>query len=154
MNTMQKLSIAALVTSASLFSVLSIAKPAMPGGDFGPEMAMDRERGAERFFKALDLTSDQQAQIKALKDAQHQQVDALHDQLDELREQMAQNREPGKFDEAQLRSHLKKVAAVHEELAVQHAKHRQQVWQLLTTDQQQKLTEMLQQRKGKRRHHD
>jgi Spy/CpxP family protein refolding chaperone len=53
------------------------ANPPQQGGGPG-HRGMDPEAQLNHLTKALDLTADQQAQIKPILESQHQQMEALH----------------------------------------------------------------------------
>jgi periplasmic protein CpxP/Spy len=55
-----------------------MSAPPQQGGPGGGRHGMDPEAQLKHLTKALDLTSDQQAQLKPMLDAQHQQMEALH----------------------------------------------------------------------------
>src|SRR5687767_2603028 len=67
------------------------------GPGMGPDMV-------EHMAKALNLTSDQQTQIKALLEAVHAAEEPRHTRIHELRKQMEAATANGQFDEAKVRA--------------------------------------------------
>jgi len=103
-----------------------------PGDGLGP-LARD-----------LNLTDDQKAQMKKIKDSFRESDKALHDQLRTLHES-----EPdpisGTFDEAAVRAAAEARAKFQIELEVSHAKMMSQIAAVLTADQKAQLAAKRQQ---------
>ncbi len=103
-----------------------------PGDGLGP-LARD-----------LNLTDDQKAQMKKIKDSFRESDKALHDQLRTLHES-----EPdpisGTFDEAVVRAAAEARAKIQIELEVSHAKMMSQIAAVLTADQKAQLAAKRQQ---------
>jgi len=103
-----------------------------PGDGLGP-LARD-----------LNLTDDQKAQMKKIKDSFRESDKALHDQLRTLHES-----EPdpisGTFDEAAVRAAAEARAKIQIELEVSHAKMMSQIAAVLTADQKAQLAAKRQQ---------
>jgi periplasmic protein CpxP/Spy len=55
-----------------------MSAPQQQGGGPGGRHGMDAEGQLKHLTKALDLTPDQQTQLKPILDAQHQQMEAIH----------------------------------------------------------------------------
>ncbi len=75
--------------SATLFSATAEgsrgARPERPGRPKRCAQKGDKEC-AERMFKALELTEEQQTKVKAIMKAHHDEMQALHDQMKKKRE--------------------------------------------------------------------
>lgn len=127
-----------------------------PGG--APPRLACKKHGHDfmaKWAKALDLTADQQSQIKALVQAERQSTAPLRKQLAEGRKNLRQALQPATFDEAAARSLLASQAGVRADLVIAHAKLRQQIFALLTPAQQQeaaKLRGLMGAERGHRRH--
>lgn len=95
-----------------------------------------------KWAKALDLTADQQTQIKALVQAERQTTASLRSQLADGHKNLQQALKPGALNEAAARSLLASQASLRTEMIIAHAKLENQIFALLTPDQQ-KLAEKL-----------
>ncbi|ALO41089.1 Spy/CpxP family protein refolding chaperone [Pseudoalteromonas phenolica] len=108
---------------------------------------------SKRAVAALDLTVDQQAQIKSIitelkADKKDKKVERK-----ENREAFRALVEADSFDEDKAKSLMSDIKAERSELIMAHLKSRHQIWQLLTVEQREKLTEMREKRKNKQRRH-
>ena len=87
----------------------------------------------------LDLTSTQQSQVKAIWEKEKPTLQPLTQQMKQFHSQMDQLTQDGSFDEAKVRALATQQAQVHVELAVQHARIKSEMMQVLTADQKAKL---------------
>ena len=94
----------------------------------------------EFFAEDLNLTDAQQAQMKEVLHKEHGAMKPLMQQLHQARQQLHQYEE-GTFDEAKVRALATQQAQTMIELAVQHSRTRNELFQVLTPDQQAKLKE-------------
>jgi periplasmic protein CpxP/Spy len=124
---------AALMIGAALLFAQGMRGHGGPGGDFA---------GLEHYADALDLTTAQQDQIKAI----WQQEKAT---LKPLMQQMHQNRiatnslvESGPFDQAKTQALATQHAQTEIALEVEHAKIRSEMLQVLTPDQKSKFQQL------------
>lgn len=104
-----------------------------PGGrgGFGPLLGF--------YSDYLDLTSAQQDQIKAIWAKEKTAVQPLMQQMKQYHSQMQQLTANGAFDEAKVRALATQQAQVQVEMAVQHARIKSEMVQVLTADQKTKL---------------
>jgi Spy/CpxP family protein refolding chaperone len=93
------------------------------------------------FADYLNLTEAQQAQMKAVLQKEHGTLKPLKQQLHQTRQQLRQYEE-GTFDEAKVRALAAQQAQAMVELTVQHARIHNELFQLLTPDQQAKMKEV------------
>ena len=93
------------------------------------------------FGRALNLTDDQKTQMKALMEKEHPTMKPLFQQQRQIDQQLRQYVQ-GTYDEAKVRTLANQKAQVEAELTVQHTRIHNQMYQLLTPDQQSKLKEM------------
>src|SRR5262249_29213573 len=117
---MKKIAIAvgivALLTGAV---VLAIAqgqhRPGPPPGmgPGGPDMMEHRAR-------ALNLTEEQKAQIKAIHDAERAAVEPNEQKFGELHKQLEEATANGQFDEAKVRDLANQQAQLHVNMVVEH----------------------------------
>lgn len=105
------------------------------GPGFGPDMV-------EHMARALNLTSEQQTQIKALFEAVHAAEEPRHARLQELRKQLEAATANGQFDEAKVRAIANEQAQLMAESMVEHERTKSKVYGLLTAEQRTKAEEM------------
>jgi protein CpxP len=111
------------------------APPPMHGHEFGMEGHM-----MGFFAKYLDLTDAQRAQMKAVMQKEHPTLKPLMQQLQQAHEQMKPYEE-GAYDEVKVRGLATQQASTLVELSVQEARIHNELFQLLTPDQQAKMKE-------------
>ena len=105
--------------------------------------AMHRMHGHEMGFfgKALNLTDDQKTQMKAIMQKERPTMKPLMQQQHQFDQQLRQYVE-GTYDEAKVRALAAQKSQVDVQLTVEHTRIHNQMYQLLTPDQQSKLKEM------------
>jgi len=109
-----------------------------PGGSFGgppPGREMGPGNFEGRMAKVLKLTDVQQTQIKALLDAEREQVMPLIDKMQESRKLLMQAAEATNFDEAAVRAIAVDQAKIETELTVSRIRVHSRINALLTQDQ-------------------
>lgn len=115
-----------------------------PGGPGAP--AMDGPRGmrggAGPEFRFLNLTEDQQAQLRKIREARQPEFKAAGEKIRAARDGMRQLIESDTINESAIRSKAAEVAAAEAEVAILNARVRQESLQILTSEQQQKLKEL------------
>lgn len=108
-----------------------------PGGDefgFGPGLGF--------FTDALDLTSAQQDQIKAIWTKEKPAIAPLMRQMRQSHVAMSKLETSDTFNEAQVRAAASQQAQVITELLVQKARIKSEMVQVLTADQKTKLADL------------
>jgi Spy/CpxP family protein refolding chaperone len=120
--------------------------PGGPGFD-GPR-AMRGGPGME--FRGLDLTDDQRAQLRKIREARQNEFKAAGEKLHAAREGMRQLLTADTINEQAIRSKASEVAAAEAEMAILNARVRQESLQILTAEQQNKLKERCTQMKQRR----
>jgi Spy/CpxP family protein refolding chaperone len=119
-----------------------------PLHDFGTPPS-DRECGMgsvnfqERMVKLLKLTEAQQTQIKALLDAEREQVKPFFDKMHEIREQIMQATDATVFDEAAVRALAVAQTQIEVELIMSHTRTLNKVNALLTPEQRELLANLM-----------
>lgn len=111
--------------------------PGGPGG-FGPMM-----------FERLDLTSDQRDRVRQIMDSHRDEQRALGDRAMKAHDAL-QDAVTSTFDEGAIRARAADVAAVDADMAVAQARVFGEVYQLLTTEQQEKLKKLQAEMKQRR----
>lgn len=114
------------------------AAPSMHG--YGHHFGMEGHR-MEFFSKALNLTDDQKTQMKAIMEKEHPAMKPMFQQERQIDQQLRQYVQ-GTYDEAKVRALANQKAQIEAELTVSHTRVHNQMYQLLTPDQQSKLKEM------------
>ncbi|HEX7941173.1 MAG TPA: periplasmic heavy metal sensor [Gemmatimonadaceae bacterium] len=105
--------------------------PGGPGPGFGGPMLLER----------LDLTSDQRDRVKQIMDSHRDDQRTLGDRAMKAHEAL-QDAVTATFDESAIRARSADVAAVDADMAVLQARIYGEVFQILTSDQQQKLKQL------------
>ncbi len=95
--------------------------------------------------QALNLTDQQQTQIKSILQAEKPAMQPLMLQLKASRQQMDAATQNGQFDEAKVRSIAEQQAQTMVNLTVEREKVKSEIWQVLTPDQRAKAEQMKQQ---------
>jgi Spy/CpxP family protein refolding chaperone len=93
------------------------------------------------FAKSLNLTDDQKAQMKTIMQKEHPTMKPLFQQERQIDQQLRQYVE-GPYDEAKVRSLAAQKAQIDVERTVAQTRLHNQLYQLLTADQQTKLKQM------------
>jgi len=93
------------------------------------------------YSDVLDLSSAQQDQIKAIMQKEKPTLAPLMQQMKQFRSQMNQL-ESGTFDEAKVRALATQQSQTMIELAVQHARIKAEMLQVLTPDQKTKFAQL------------
>jgi periplasmic protein CpxP/Spy len=104
-----------------------------PDGDFHHMLGF--------FTHYLDLTTDQQAQVKAIWEKEKPTIQPLIQQERQNRANMRALQSNGPFDEAKTRALATVNAQTMIELQVQHERIKSEMMQVLTADQKAKLAE-------------
>lgn len=128
--------VAVLLGTAIAQSADDAPPPPMHHHEFG------RHRGAmmEFFGDYLNLSDAQRAQMKTILHKDFAAMKPLMQQERQIRQQLRQYEE-GTFDEAKVRALANQGVQAKVELTVQHARTRNEMFQVLTPDQQAKLKE-------------
>ncbi|WP_303722095.1 Spy/CpxP family protein refolding chaperone [Malonomonas rubra] len=108
-------------------------------GPMNYEQHEDRmDHRLEMMTTVLDLTDDQQAKVEALFNQQWQNHQQQREQMQAARDAMREARFADTFDEADFRAKSAKQAELKTEMMVDRAKLQQQLYAILTPEQQAK----------------
>ena len=113
-----------------------------PGGFGGPGLHR-LERLLPRLAEFLDLTAEQEANIRAILDEELPQIEAWKEQIRDERQAFHDSHTPGSFDEAEFRAFATAQAATHVEVAVATARTMSRVYNVLTPEQQDQLRRLM-----------
>lgn len=143
-RTLSLLAIAGL-TMPVLGGLTAAQLQAQVGG--GPGMG-DGPRGdrAERLIETLDLSDDQVAEIRAIREGASEEMQALHDNLRAERETM-HDLMAGTASEAELRAQHEDIQTLHRQVADQRFENMLAVRNVLTPEQRTELAERMAQRR-------
>jgi protein CpxP len=103
-------------------------------------------------FRQLNLTDDQRGQVKAVMQKEHSTMKPLMQQMRQMHEQLKQYEE-GTFDEVKVQALVAQQAQTMVQLKVQEARIHNELYQLLTPDQQGKLKEIEANREARMQQH-
>ena len=104
------------------------------GSDFG--------RMLNYYADALDLSSAQQDQIKQIWAKEKPSMEPLMQQMHQFHGQMSQLTDNGTFDEAKVRALATQQSQTFVEMAVQHARVKSEMMQVLTPEQRTKFAQL------------
>ncbi|HET9182374.1 MAG TPA: Spy/CpxP family protein refolding chaperone [Candidatus Angelobacter sp.] len=120
-----------------------------PGQEFGPGFRRHSGWMLKHMTKELNLTTDQQSQIKSIMQAERTKTRPLMQQL--RQNAQAQNATiNGNFDEQQARTFAGKQSQIMSDLIVERQRTKSQIYAVLTPEQRQKAQQLMQQRQQKR----
>ena len=117
--------------------------------DAPPPPPMHRHLGMEGhemgfFAKQLNLTDEQQAQMKTIMESAHTTMKPLRQQSHQIDQQLHQYAmSTGKYDETSVQGLANQKAQIDAQLTVAQTKIHNQMFQLLTPDQQAKAKELV-----------
>jgi protein CpxP len=120
-------------------------------GGFG----RDGERGGRggmrgMMFRGIDLTDDQKAKLKTIRESFHERTKSLHEQLRAKRQELHQANESGTFNEALAIQKLTETAGLQAKLMGEQFKMRQEMLAVLTAEQKTQLEQKRAEMKAKR----
>ncbi len=98
-------------------------------------------------FAKLDLTDEQKASIKSIKQSEMQKNEATREQLIDLKLEMRKQLKADNVDEAQVKALSAQVSELKADLTISRAKAKKQMIALLTEEQQAKLKKMTDKRR-------
>jgi Spy/CpxP family protein refolding chaperone len=113
--------------------------PGGPGGDGGHGLLRFIQRVGDR----IGLSDAQQAQIQAILDAEMPAVRDLMEQARTAAEDFRASHDPGDFSEPEYRAFFESQARIHVEARLLGAAAADQVWDVLTPEQQQQVLDLL-----------
>jgi Spy/CpxP family protein refolding chaperone len=149
-----------LIASLAVLMGTSIAKsqtttdapPPQPmhAHNHGMGMGMDGHMGF--FAKQLNLTDDQKAQMKAIMQKEHPAMKPLYEQQHQIDTQLRQYVE-GSFDQAKVQALAAQKAEIQAQMTVAETRVHNELYQLLTPDQQSQLKQMETKHDARRQQH-
>ena len=113
----------------------------------------DQEEMINRMISHLDLTDDQQEQMKQIHLQQREEIENLREQMKTAKERVDGLVDAEQFDEAAIREAAEEYSEFQTEFFVSRAEMQQEIRQILSPEQYEQLTEMRDRHKGKMMHH-
>ena len=163
MNKLGRFKILAIATLSAIALAASIAVAQTVTTDQGNTQDTRTERRGGRgghkgwggmresgFFKQLNLTEDQKAKIKQIRETFAQSNKPLRDQLHAKRQELRQASEGGTFNEALATQKLTEMASLEAKLMGEQHKLHQEMLSVLTAEQKAQLEQSRAQFKGRR----
>jgi protein CpxP len=102
------------------------------------------------FFRQLNLTEDQKAKMKQIRESFAEQTKPLREQLQAKRQELRQANEGGTFNEALATQKLTEIAPLEAKLMGERAREHQAVLSILTAEQKAQLEQAKAQFKTRR----
>ena len=109
------------------------------------------------FFRGLNLTEDQKAKMKQIRESFAESNKSLREQVRAKRQELRQAGEGGTFNEALATQKLTEIAPLEAKLMAERAKQHEQMLSVLTAEQKAQLEQTKAQfkaRRGERRNRD
>lgn len=142
-----------------LLSLISLAAVAMPSedgskqcGDKHHEMKHKHSGDVPFYLRDMGLSDTQKAQIKARMEKRHDAKKAGKAEYWENKKAIAQLTQAEQLDEVALEKLVDKSLQMKKHHAMQRARFHHEMFNILTTDQQQQLVEKMAKYKEKHRH--
>ncbi len=139
--------VAALMLAGAAPLLAQDAQPRRGGPGIGDRMRGPRAGGGPE-FRFLNLTEDQQTQLRTIREARQAEFRAAGEKLGAAREGMRALIDADTVNESAIRAKSAEVAAAEAEVAILNARVRAESLQILTSEQQAKLKEMRANRQG------
>ena len=141
----------AVAQSQTAHTTTPVAPPAGPhGGMYGP-LGMDGHV-IQFYAKFLNVTDEQKTQMKAVLQKEKPTLQPLMQQLHQMDQQLKQYEE-GTFDEAKVQGLVAQQSQTLVQLKVEQSRIHNELYQLLTSDQQGKLKEFEATREARMQQH-
>ena len=119
--------------------------------DFGKRGHFGKRGGGERMmFRGLNLTDEQKAQIKSIREASRETVKPIREQMKANRQKLNDLSANGNFDQAQVQAIAAQQGSLSAQLIVEKEKIKAQTFNILTPEQKAKAAEMKAQFEQKR----
>jgi protein CpxP len=132
-----------LAVGSVLVLALAVAGAALAQGmHHGMGHGFDFDHMLNYYADALDLTSAQQDQIKGIWAKEKPTLEPLMQQMHQFHGDLEKLTDSGTFDEAKVRALATQQSQTMIELAVQHARVKSEMMQVLTPDQKTKFAQL------------
>lgn len=134
-----------ILTVAGLALALTLGGAAVAGGERGHHGGGHGGHHfmMKRMFSKLDLSEQQQEEVKGIMSAFKTQMQEKKEGRSEFKDQMKALVQSDSFDEAAVRALIESKQASRVDAGVAKARMKNQIWNVLNSEQQAKLTEMM-----------
>jgi protein CpxP len=143
----------AAVMALAIAVPFAIAQSKDAGGQRGRHAEGHGMQGGDRmsgaFFRDLDLTDAQKAQMKQIRESHSQNLRPLMEQVRAKRQEIRQASQGGTFNEALVTQKLSEIAPLEAKLMGEEFRTHQEMLSVLTADQKTKLDQLRAQQKSK-----
>ena len=123
-----------------------------PAVGAGPPPGFGMRGHMEFLSKKLNLTDEQKSQMKAIMQKEHPALEPLMQRQHQVDLQLRQYAE-GSFDEAKVRALATQKAQIQAQLTVEETRIHNEMYQMLTSDQQSQLKQMETEREARMQQH-
>jgi Spy/CpxP family protein refolding chaperone len=107
-----------------------------------------KHRGGHEFFlRGLDLTDEQQTQVKQIAEASRKKNKSVHEQMRTNHQKLDELTANGAFDEAQVTAIANQQGALSAQMIVEKERTKSQIFALLTDEQKAKAAQIKEQMK-------
>jgi protein CpxP len=142
----------AAVMAVAIAVPFAIAQSQDTGGQKRPHIegrgrGMGGDRMAGAFFRNLDLTDAQKAQMKQIREAHSPTTRPLMEQIRAKRQEIHQASQSGAFNESLVAQKLTEIAPLEAKLMGEQSKTHQEMLSVLTAEQKAKLEQQREQAK-------
>jgi periplasmic protein CpxP/Spy len=140
-------SLSAVVLTASIAVAQSVKTEGQDGkgrgrGWHGQGMRRGDHRGGDGLFNRLNLTDDQKAKLKTIRESFAERNKPLREQLRAKRQELRQANQGGTFNEALATQKLTESAALEAKLMGERFKLNQEMMSVLTAEQKTQLDQL------------
>jgi len=138
--------LATLLVSLSSISPITYAQPNDGNGAsfsvFGSPFGFEKGHNLKRLAKHLDLSAEQRQQMKVIKEQSKLTNMAIHQELKAFKAEVKPLIMAETFDESAFTALQSQYQSAFAQMALQKAKTRHQIFQLLTDEQKEKMQAM------------
>jgi protein CpxP len=118
-----------------------------PEGKRGFGKKGHKRGGHAMMFRGLDLTEEQKAQMKQIRQTSKEKIKPIREQMKANRQKLAELSAGGNFDRAQVQTIAAQQGSLSAQMIVERESIKSQIFQILTPEQKAKAAEIQAQRK-------
>ena len=137
-----------LVAMGAMFILAQTAEKPEGKRGFGKK-GFGKRGGHAMMFRGLDLTEEQKAQMKQIRQTSKETVKPIREQMKANRQKLAELSASSNFDQAQVQAIAAQQGSLTAQMIVEREKVKSQIFQILTPEQKAKAAEIGAQRKQK-----
>lgn len=137
-----------LVAMGAMFILAQTAEKPEGKRGFGKK-GFGKRGGHAMMFRGLDLTEEQKAQMKQIRQTSKATIKPIREQMKANRQKLAELSANGNFNAAQVQEIATQQGSLSAQMIVEKERVKSQIFQILTPEQKAKAAEMQVQRKQK-----